>query len=144
MIWIATDIVYFSFMQIMFTEHSPYHDLSTFIQTLGLEIVFGGQFCGPLWYITAYTWTLIIIYIFNIRRGTKTFLLITILLLYNIFIGTYNFMLPFEIKYLYFNNNFLTSAFPFVLLGAFLKNNTKKIKTQHGHGLSYLSFVIWN
>lgn len=83
-IWGITNIVYYSFIQFIFTEYDSIHNLQTFIQTLGIEFIFGGEFCGPLWYITAYIWALIIIYIFNIKRNRNTFLLVAFLLLVNV------------------------------------------------------------
>lgn len=139
-IWGITNIVYYSFIQFIFTEYDSIHNLQTFIQTLGIEFIFGGEFCGPLWYITAYIWALIIIYIFNIKRNRNTFLLVAFLLLVNVLLGSYSFILPFEVKHLYFSNNFLTSALPFVLLGGFLKQSIEKI--QYSRWIWFLLVVL--
>lgn len=122
LIWAMADIVYFLFTQFVFTEYKVIHNSTDLFYTLGMEVVFGGQFCYPLWYVTSYIWVLVILRFWRCRRSKFNFCIIVLLLLANVLLGTYRFLLPFDITNKpYISDNFLTSALPFVMLGGFLK-----------------------
>lgn len=130
-IWIGTNLIYIIFSQCIFTEYATFHNSQDFLKNLCLEIIFGGQFCYPLWYITAYVWVLVILRFWKCKPCKKNYSLIGILLAFNLLLGTYSFILPIETTRIssIFSDNFLTSGLPFVMLGGFLKlyvENTKR------------------
>lgn len=147
LIWIATDLIYFLLSKYVFTAYYPIHDGDALWHTLGLEVVFGGRFCYPLWYITAYVWVLVILRFWSCRRTKLNWMIIGILLLVNVLLGTYSFLLPqtFRLSDSSLSNNFLTSALPFVMLGGFLKSyvesRKKIIPFKYGLGVLILGYV---
>lgn len=122
-IWGVTDLVYLLFSCFVFTQYNPFTDasFSSILRTLFLEAVFGGQFCGPLWYITSYVWVLVILRFWKCRPGKFNFMIVGACLLANVLLGSYDFVLPIENIPSYANRNVLTTALPFVMLGGFLK-----------------------
>lgn len=127
-IWIAVDTIYILSIAIVFNECSPFYEKGinaySLLQTISLEIFFGGQFCLPLWYITAYVWTLVIIRYLGNRLSISPPLCLTIivgLLCLNLLLGSYDFLLPFHPWQPFSNINVFTTALPFVMLGGFIK-----------------------
>ncbi|MCH5311500.1 MAG: hypothetical protein J1E57_06055 [Prevotella sp.] len=138
-ILIVSDFAYFIFTQYVFTEYKTIHSYADFPYIIGLEIVFGGQFCYPLWYVTAYIWVLVILRFWQCKRSMVNFCIIGILLLTNMLFGTYRFLLPSDIPLPpYIGDNFLTSALPFVVLGGFLKPYI-----QHAASQRLTSIKLW-
>lgn len=132
-IWITIDIIYILLSSILFKEYSPFHgtNLNTYnlLKTISLEVFFGGQFCLPLWYITAYVWTLVIISFWKRRIPTSIYLSFIIgLLCLNLILGAYDFLLPFKPWQPFSNINVFTTALPFVMLGGFVKLHLYKLQ----------------
>lgn len=153
-IWVIIDAIYILFSSTFFKEYSPFHETNleiyNLLKVILSEIFFGGQFCLPLWYITAYVWTLIIISFWKKRISTSLYLsIITGLLCCNLILGTYNFLLPFKPWQPFSNINVFTTALPFVMLGGLIKlylNKVQKFTTKKIYllliGLSYVEIAI--
>lgn len=153
-IWIIIDAIYILFSSTLFKEYSPFHgtdlNIYNFLKVISSEILFGGQFCGPLWYITAYIWTLAIISLWKKRISTTLYLsTIIALLCINLIFGAYNFLLPFHPWQPFSNTNVFTTALPFVMVGGFVKlnfNKLQKFATKKIYllviGLSYVEIAI--
>lgn len=127
LIWVAADVVYILLTQFIFTEYNVLHNSTGIVRTLCMEAVFGGQFCYPLWYVTAYVWALVILSFWRCRLNKFSLGIVVLLLLANVLLGAYRFLLPFEITDNHcISNNFLTTALPFILLGGFLRLYSQK------------------
>lgn len=122
LIWGITNLVYIIFSEFIFTDHSIIHSHSNILLLIVREITIGGQFCYPLWYITAYVWALIVLRFWKCKSDKINLCLIGFLLLINISLGAYNCI--FKLVHNFITNNFLTSALPFVILGGILKRYT--------------------
>lgn len=132
-IWLIIDAVYILFSSTLFKGYSPFHEINlnayNVLKVISSEIFFGGQFCGPLWYITAYVWTLIIIYFWKKVISTTAYLsIIIVLLCFNLILGVYDFALPFHPWQPSSNTNVFTTALPFVMLGGFVKLHLNKLQ----------------
>lgn len=132
-IWITTDVIYILLSSTIFNEYSPFHgtnlDILTILKTISLELFFGGQFCLPLWYITAYVWTLVIISFWRKRIPTAIYLSIIIgLLCINLILGSYDFILPIQPWQPFSNINVFTTALPFVMLGGFVRIHINELQ----------------
>lgn len=130
-IWIIIDAIYILFSSTLFKEYSPFHGINlnayNILKVISSEIFFGGQFCLPLWYITAYVWTLVIIYFWRKSISTTAYLsIITGLLCLNLILGSYDFVLPFQPWQPFSNINVFITALPFVMLGGFVKLHLNK------------------
>ena len=122
LIWVVADVVYILLTQFIFTEYNVLHNSTGIVRTLCMEAVFGGQFCYPLWYVTAYVWALVILSFWRCRLNKFSLGIVVLLLLANVLLGAYRFLLPFEITDNHcISNNFLTTALPFIMLGGFLR-----------------------
>ncbi len=128
LIWGITNLVYIIFSEFIFTDHSIIHSHPNILLLIVREIIIGGQFCYPLWYITAYVWALIVLRFWKCKSDKINLFLIVFLLFIKILLGAYNCILPFDITHNcivdYMMNSFLTSALPFVMLGGVLKRYT--------------------
>lgn len=155
-IWLIIDAVYILFSSTLFKGYSPFHgmNLDTYnvLKVISSEICFGGKFCGPLWYITAYVWTLIIIYFWRKSLSTTAYLsTIIVLLCLNLILGVYDFILPFHPWQPSSNTNVFTTALPFVMLGGFVKLHLNKLQQFTNKkiyllliGLSYVEIgILW-
>lgn len=149
-IWGITNVIYLLFSYFVFTEYNPFHTIQhinayNILQLSIIEIIFGGQLCGPLWYITSYIWVLILLRFWKYQSNVLIISLISILLLINLLLGSYNFLLPIDVCQPYANRNFLTTGLPFVMLGGFIKNKTeyyrKYLKIKIAFCLSFLCYV---
>lgn len=129
-IWVVTDLVYIIFSEFIFADYSVIHSHSNILLLIVKEVTVGGQFCYPLWYITAYVWALVILRFWKCKYNKVNICIIGILVLWNVLFGTYSFLLPFEVTDSYISNNALTSALPFVVLGGFLKLYMQRHKKQ--------------
>lgn len=89
-------------------------------------IVFGFNFSGPLWYMTALGWSLLIIIILY-KLGWQKLLYLTPLS----FI-IYNIILAYPLRELslpwYFETNFVSSGLPWISVGMFIKKNERRIE----------------
>lgn len=153
-IWFIIDVIYILFSSTLFKGYSPFHgtNLDTYkvLKIFSSEIFFGGQFCLPLWYITAYVWTLVIIYFWRKSISSAVYLSIIIgLLCLNLVLGSYDFVLPFQPWQPFSNINVFTTALPFVMLGGFAKLHLNKLQQFTSNkiyllliGLSYVEVAI--
>ena len=144
-ILVVADIIYILLSYFVFQGYNQVDlDKNRLFNVVLMEIAFGGQFCGPLWYITAYIQTLIILKFWRLKMSDSAYCeIIGVLLLANLILGSYDFLLPFDVGQPYANRNVLTSALPFVMIGGYLKKHESKIKRMLPKTiLPYLLLVI--
>lgn len=88
----------------------------------------GGQFCGPLWYVTAYLQALVALKLWKRRVGERLYVgIIALLLASNLLLGTYDFLLPFDVTASWANRNLFTSALPFIMLGGYVRRHERSL-----------------
>lgn len=103
-------------------------------------LVFGFNFSGPLWYMTALCWSLLIIMILY-KLGWQKLLYLTPLsfILYNIILAypLRDISLPW-----YFETNFISSGLPWISVGIFIKKNEQRINQLFDTTAIWIAFVI--
>lgn len=102
--------------------------------------IFGFNFSGPLWYMTALGWTLLIIIILY-KLGWQKLLYLTPLafILYNIILAypLRDITLPW-----YFETNFVSSGLPWVAVGMFIKKNETHIERTLSTKAAWVLFIL--
>lgn len=103
-------------------------------------IVFGFNFSGPLWYMTALCWSLLIIMILY-KLGWQKLLYLTPLsfILYNIVLAypLRDISLPW-----YFETNFISSGLPWISVGIFIKKNEQRINQLFSTTVIWITLAI--
>lgn len=103
-------------------------------------IVFGFNFSGPLWYMTALCWTLLIIIILY-QIGWQKLLYLTPLafVLYNIILAhpLKDLTLPW-----YLETNFISTGLPWVSVGMFIKKNEGRIEQTISSNIIWITLLV--
>ena len=103
-------------------------------------IIFGFNFSGPLWYMTALCWSLlIIILLYRLRWQKLLYLTPLSFVIYNIILAypLSDITLPW-----YFETNFISSGLPWISVGMFIKKNEMYIKQKLSNTSLWIIFAI--
>jgi len=90
------------------------------------ELLFGNQFAGHLWYLTAYLEVLLLLFLIPIKRNW-IYCLIPGLLIANLLLGEYSFLYS-RCFTPFIHRNAITTALPCVLLGTLLREKEEFLK----------------
>lgn len=103
-------------------------------------VLFGFNFSGPLWYMTALCWSLLIIIVLYRLRWQKllyltplSFIIFNIVLVYPLS----ELSLPW-----YFKTNFISSGLPWISVGMFIKKNETRIEQILSNASLWIIFAI--
>lgn len=130
-ILLATDLIYVALALCIFRDDNLLPGIGggkSWSEAILTECLVGGQFCGPLWYVTAYLQALVVLKLWKRRVGERLYVgIILILLLSNLLLGTYDFLFPSDVTASWANRNLFTSALPFIMLGGYVRRHERSL-----------------
>lgn len=103
-------------------------------------ILFGFNFSGPLWYMTALCWSLlIIITLYRLRWQKLLYLTPLAFVLFNVILAypLRDISLPWH-----YETNFISSGLPWISVGMFIKKNEPDIKRRVSNMSLWIMFVL--
>ncbi len=119
----------------------PIQSRADFLNWLFFGVKIGS---GVLWYLHAYAWSLVFLWLFS-RYGKTTIIhYLPLLLIANLLLGRYLFLFPFEIPNSNFRNNCFTSGLPYLSIGYLIhmyKNRLECIALQKWRALICVCLV---
>ena len=103
------------------------------------EVMFGGH----LWYIPAYMYVIIIVWLVNKYRLSKyLYYAVPLLLIAGLYLGKYHEIITGHSHEIYISRNFLFTGLPFFTLGLYIKNKEAVIKANVNKNLALTGFIV--